>query len=370
MSGRCSRTACPTTSAMWRRLRSTSPGLAASWTATTRRVSTVMQPRYDRSHRTPSPLGGQWRPFGGILLGAVAGTVLDGRMASTVAAQALPPARSGGNLLDDDVALIEGLRREGAAAFEDECRAFGALADTPAVIRDGFEANDHPPELVRYDPDAERADGLDFHPSWHRLMGLSVEHGIAGAPWADPRPGVHVARAAKFLMIAQAEAGITCPLAMTYSCVPALRLAETTAGWEPLVTSGIYDPRPGAGRGQARRARRDGAHRARRRVGRADVDDDAREPDGADGWRVTGAKWFVSAAQSDAFFVLAQTSRRPLAAARPAPDPRRRAERPAVRPAEVQAREPLQPDRRGRARAAPTACSSARRAAACARSWR
>ena len=216
------------------------------------------------------------------------------------------PAR-GGNLLDDDVALIEGLRREGAAAFEDDCRAFGALADTPGVIRDGFEANDHPPELVRYDPDGERADTLEFHPAWHRLMGLSVEHGVAGAPWADPRPGAHVARAAKFLMIAQAEAGITCPLAMTYSCVPALRLAETTAGWEPLVTSGIYDPAPvptGAKRGALI------GMALTERSGGSDVQTSTTmaEPDGSDGWRVTGAKWFVSAAQSDAFFVLAQTS--------------------------------------------------------------
>ena len=227
-------------------------------------------------------------------------------MATIAATQALPPARHGGNLLDEDLALIEGLRREGAAGFEDDCRAFGALADTPAVIRDGFLANDHPPELVRYDPDGERVDRLDFHPSWHRLMGLSVEHGIAGAPWADPRPGAHVARAAKFLMIAQAEAGITCPLAMTYSCVPALRLAETTAGWESLVTSGIYDPAPGPA----------GAERGAligmaltERSGGSDVQTSttSAERDGADGWRVTGAKWFVSAAQSDAFFVLAQT---------------------------------------------------------------
>ena len=48
-------------------------------------------------------------------------------------------------------------------------------------------------------------------------MALAVEHGIAGAPWADERPGAHVARAARFIMLAQVEAGITCPLAMTYS---------------------------------------------------------------------------------------------------------------------------------------------------------
>jgi putative acyl-CoA dehydrogenase len=247
-------------------------------------------------------------PIETILLGSAAGSVLDVHMATTVAPpHVLPPARGGGNLLDDDRALLDGLRRDGGAAFEEDCRAFGALADMPEVIRDGFDANDHPPQLVRYGPDGERADGLDFHPAWHRLMTLSVEHGVAGAPWADSRPGAHVARAAKFLMIAQAEAGITCPLAMTYSCVPALRLDGATAGWEPLVTAGVYDPAPlpserkrGALIGMA----------LTERSGGSDVQGSTTtaEPDGSGGWRVSGAKWFVSAAQSDAFFVLAQTS--------------------------------------------------------------
>jgi putative acyl-CoA dehydrogenase len=228
------------------------------------------------------------------------------RMATTVVASTLPPARSGGNLLDDDVALLEGVRREGAGEHEQACRELGALADTPELIRDGFEANDHPPQLLRYDPDGRHADEIDFHPAWHRLMATSVEHGIAGAPWADPRPGAHVARAAKFLMIAQVEAGITCPLAMTYSCVPALRLAEATAGWEPLVSSGIYDTAPvpasekrGALVGMALTERSGGSD--------VQTSTTTAEPDGAGEWRVSGTKWFVSAAQSDAFFVLAQT---------------------------------------------------------------
>ena len=63
--------------------------------------------------------------------------------------------------------------------------------------------------------------------------------------------------------VAQIEAGITCPLAMTYSCVPALRLEPgLAADWEPLVTSGVYDPRELPGRAEARRADRHGADRA------------------------------------------------------------------------------------------------------------
>ena len=220
--------------------------------------------------------------------------------------QDLPPARAGGNLLDGDLALLEGLRREGAGALEDECRDFGSLTDTAAVIEDGFSANDRPPELVRYDRSGRRIDELAFDDSWHRLMRLAVEGGVAGAPWADARPGAHVARAAKFLMVAQVEAGITCPLAMTYSSVPALRLTPDAADWEPLVTSGVYDPHPAPAAGKR------GAlvgMALTERSGGSDVQTSSTvaEPDGDGAWRVSGAKWFVSAAQSDAFFVLAHT---------------------------------------------------------------
>lgn len=232
-------------------------------------------------------------------------TLAEARVAPTD----LPPERRDDNLLDTDAPLLEGLRREGAAAFEDDCRDLGALLAGPEAIGWGFAANDHPPVLTRNDRAGAPIDAIEFHPAWHRLMGLSVERGIAGAVWADPRPGAHVARAARFLMLAQVEAGITCPLAMTYSCVPALRLnAQTAERWEPLVTSGVYDPRPIPASGK------EGAligMALTERGGGSDVRFGTRTTAAATGdgtWVVDGAKWFVSAAQSDAFFVLAQTT--------------------------------------------------------------
>jgi putative acyl-CoA dehydrogenase len=220
----------------------------------------------------------------------------------------LPSERAGDNLLDGDRALHEALLREGAGAFEADCRALGARLAEAEVIGWGFEANDEPPAIRRHDRSGRRIDEIAFHPAWDRLMALAVEHGIAGAPWADPRQGAHVARAARFIMLAQVEAGITCPLAMTYSCVPALRLeADVAQAWEPLVTSGRYDPRPipaaakhGALVGMALTERGGGSDV------RAATATTARADGGS--WTVDGAKWFVSAAQSDAFFVLAQTA--------------------------------------------------------------
>src|SRR5258708_23370540 len=82
-------------------------------------------------------------------------------------------------------------------------------------------------------------------------MRLSVGHGMQALPWREPRRGAHVARAAMFFVLAQAEAGFGCPISMTYSGVPALRVQpELAAEWEPRLTSLEYDPRlvPAAGK--------------------------------------------------------------------------------------------------------------------------
>ena len=77
--------------------------------------------------------------------------------------------------------------------------------------------------------------------------------------------------------------------------------------WEPLVTSGDYDPRDlhssekrGALVGMALTERAGGSD-VRRSTTVAAADGDG-------SWLVNGEKWFVSAVQSDALFVLAQTT--------------------------------------------------------------
>jgi putative acyl-CoA dehydrogenase len=49
----------------------------------------------------------------------------------------------------------------------------------------------------------------------------------------------------------QGENGICCPLGMTYSAVPALRLQpELAAVWEPFILSTRYDPKAGPMQGK------------------------------------------------------------------------------------------------------------------------
>ena len=42
-------------------------------------------------------------------------------------------------------------------------------------------------------------------------MRLAVEHGIHNLPWASPRPGTHVARAALAMLALENEAGMSAP---------------------------------------------------------------------------------------------------------------------------------------------------------------
>src|SRR5262245_49111811 len=95
-----------------------------------------------------------------------------------------------------DPVLLEGLRREGAGWAEDEVRALGRLAGSVQAQEWGDQANRFPPELRTHDRYGHRIDEVDFHPSWHRLMETAVAAGLAGAVWADDRPGAHVARTA------------------------------------------------------------------------------------------------------------------------------------------------------------------------------
>ena len=156
-----------------------------------------------------------------------------------------PPPLLGHNLFARDRALREAVEREGAGWAAQRLHDFGETAGRTETQAWGFLANEHGPVLRTHNRAGHRIDEVEFHPAWHSLLGLGVEHGLHALPWREPQPGAHAARAAFFLILAQVEAGVGCPLSMTYSAVPALRLQpELAAEWEPRLTSLAYDPRP------------------------------------------------------------------------------------------------------------------------------
>jgi putative acyl-CoA dehydrogenase len=213
------------------------------------------------------------------------------------------------NLFISDRALGEAVAREGAGWAAQELAGFGELLGRQETIELGFLANRSPPILHTHDRFGRRRDEVEYHPAWHALMGLSVEYGLHASPWADPRSGVHVARAAGVFLLGQVEAGVMCPTTMTYAAVPALRRQrEAAAEWEPRILSRRYDRRflPAAektgvvlGMGMTEKQ---GGSDLRTNTTRAE-----RVGGGAGGdYRLVGHKWFLSAPMSDAFLVTAQ----------------------------------------------------------------
>jgi len=206
-----------------------------------------------------------------------------------------------------DAALTEAAAREGAGWALDDLHRLGRLAGTAEPQRWADEANRYEPRLRSHDRYGHRIDEVEFHPSWHRLMDVAVGEGMAAAPWADPRPGAHVARAAAVFTWNQVEAGHTCPITMTYAAVPALRNAPAlAAAYEPLLASRVYDP--GLRAPLTKRGLLAGMGMTEKQGG-SDVraNTTTATPAAADGsYRLRGHKWFTSAPMCDLFLVLAQ----------------------------------------------------------------
>jgi putative acyl-CoA dehydrogenase len=221
-----------------------------------------------------------------------------------------PPPLVDYNVFEADRVLVEAVRREGADWAEGRIAAVGEVAGSERVQALGAQANENPPCLKTHDRYGNRVDTVDFHPAWHELMALAVEHELHCSPWKDPRPGAHVARGAAFMCFSQAEAGVGCPTSMTYSVIPALRTQpELAAEWEPRFLSSSYDPanapashKVGALAGMGMTEKQGGTDvRANTTLARP-VNGGG---PGAE-YELTGHKWFMSAPQCDAFLVLAQ----------------------------------------------------------------
>ncbi|MBX7116341.1 MAG: isovaleryl-CoA dehydrogenase [Myxococcaceae bacterium] len=220
------------------------------------------------------------------------------------------PALEGYNFFDTDLALREGVQREGASWAIERLSAFGARAGHEETFRWGVQANENRPVLKTHDRFGHRLDEVDFHPAWHALMNLSVGQGLHSSVWTDTRAGRFVARTAEYLMLAQAEEGHLCPVTMTFGVLAALRKQPSLCvDWEPKILSTTYDfgLRPLADKrgvilGMAMTEKQGGSD-VRSNSTRA-VADGAAGPGAL--YRLTGHKWFCSAPMSDAFLVLAQ----------------------------------------------------------------
>ncbi|HET9797726.1 MAG TPA: acyl-CoA dehydrogenase family protein, partial [Gemmatimonadaceae bacterium] len=223
-----------------------------------------------------------------------------------------PPPLAPYDAYATDLPLREALAREEAAWAEDDVAAYGQITGGEEMAL-GAAANENRPRLRAFDAYGHRRDDVEFHPAYHRLMELAVAHGVTSFAWRHAqREGAHVARAALMYLHNQADQGTSCPLTMTYACVPTLEAQpELAREWLPRVLAVTYDGRSipawdkagnTVGMGMTEKQ---GGSDVRANTTRA-------TPVTAAGpgalYELVGHKWFLSAPTSDAFLVLAQAA--------------------------------------------------------------
>ena len=220
----------------------------------------------------------------------------------------VPPFR-GLNYFTQNKPLVAAVQREGAGWVQPQAARFGEYVDG-APQEWGDDANANPPVLRSHDRFGHRINQVEFHPSYHNLMQMSLAEGLASTPWRDPKPGAHVARATLAYITVHADAGHLCPVSGTFSAVPSLRMQPDLAQeWEEKLTNPTYDP--------ANIAPQDKnavtcAMGMTEKQGGSDVraNTTVATPVGRGGpggeYRLTGHKWFFSAPMCDLALVLAQ----------------------------------------------------------------
>jgi putative acyl-CoA dehydrogenase len=203
------------------------------------------------------------------------------------------------DVFECDRPLREALEREGGAWGVDRLRDLGAVAGTEEARAHAERCERNEPRLVTHDRYGNRVDEVDLDPSWHWLLRVGIERELSALPWRDPRPGAHVVRAALFYTWSQVNAGVMCPISMTYAVIPSLRdgSPELAAEWEPRLTLPDYDR--GAIAGMAMTEKQGGSD-VRANSTRA-------VPLGDGSYELWGHKWFCSYPPCDVFLTLAQT---------------------------------------------------------------
>ncbi|CAI1997924.1 isovaleryl-CoA dehydrogenase [Serratia proteamaculans] len=223
-----------------------------------------------------------------------------------------PKPLGNSNLFLSDTPLHEAVQREQAGWDVEVLASLGQQLGTQESLELGRLANANPPELLRYDATGQRLDDVRFHPAWHILMQGLIANRVHNLPWQeDARIGSFVARAARFVLHAQVEAGTLCPVTMTFGAIPLLQrsLPAEFQSWLTPLLSDRYDAHllPG---GQ-KRGLLIGMGMTEKQGG-SDVLSNtttanplaARGP--GEAYRLVGHKWFFSVPQSDAHLVLAQ----------------------------------------------------------------
>ncbi|WP_285130454.1 isovaleryl-CoA dehydrogenase [Leclercia adecarboxylata] len=219
-----------------------------------------------------------------------------------------PAPLTNSNLFLSDRALCEAVSREGADWDAELLASIGQQLGTAESLELGRLANVNPPELLRFDASGTRLDDVRFHPAWHLLMQGLCANRVHNLAWEEQaRKGAFVARAARFILHAQVEAGTLCPITMTHAATPLLQqaLPRSFHDWLTPLLSDRYDSHLAPG--NQKRGLLIGMGMTEKQGGSDVLSNTTRAERCSDGsYRLVGHKWFFSVPQSDAHLVLAQ----------------------------------------------------------------
>jgi len=221
-----------------------------------------------------------------------------------------PPVLENYNLFTSDLPLQTAVEANGGACSNEHAAQFGEILGRAETLELGNLANKNPPVLKTHDRFGNRLDLVEFHPSYHELMRISIENETHSFAWTSEKPQKYVARSVLAFLKQQVDEGTSCPLTMTFAVVPSLKIEpEIAVEWLPKVLSNEYDARflpvtekSGATFGMAMTEPQGGSDvRANTTF--------AEKLNARGEYKITGRKWFCSAPMSDAFLVLAQTEK-------------------------------------------------------------
>lgn len=221
------------------------------------------------------------------------------------------------NLFETDTILQEILTRYGSL---DQARLteMGEVVGSAEYYDYAELANRHTPILHAFDARGRRKDFIEFHPAWHKWMGLNRQFDTHAHPFNHPNSSLKwVEWAARFYLAGQVECGNLCPNSMTLGSIP---LIQREPGlWAKIgdkLLSTEYDERDvpisqkkSIWLGMGMTEKQGGSDVRANETMAVPVAESGR----GQAYLLTGHKWFFSAPMCDAHLVVAKTEQDGLA---------------------------------------------------------
>ncbi len=218
------------------------------------------------------------------------------------------------NAFEDDAVLRAAVARDAPWAAG-RCAALGAVVGNEHVQDLARLANRHTPELRTHDRFGNRIDWVEFHPSWHELMGLAWRHEVHSLAWTVRETHPHYARAVLSYLWNQIEQGTGCPTGQTYAAHAGFTAEPCLQIWARKATGTEYDfgrrevaEKSAVVVGYAMTEKQGGSDLRQTQTSAVFSHDEVYHGAVAHWYELRGHKWFCSVPQSDGFFTLAKVN--------------------------------------------------------------